>query len=115
MALFHAFMEPCVEMKMERTPDGMGGYKTAWKTGVEFHAAVIKNDSLEAEVAEKQGVTEVYKVTTPKGVGLDYHEVFRRKRDGATFRVTSNAADTQPPKGASFQFEQVKAERWELV
>ena len=41
MALFHAFMEPCVEMKMERVPDGLGGYKTAWKQGVEFHAAII--------------------------------------------------------------------------
>lgn len=117
--MFHnvidAFTETCIEMKMNRTPDGLGGFKTTWTEGTEFQAAIVKNDTLAASVAEKQGVTEVYTVTTPPGVGLDYHEVFRRKRDGATFRVTTNSGDTKPPPVASFSFEQVKAERWELV
>lgn len=115
MSLFDMFMEECIEMKAERSPDGLGGFKTAWVEGVNFHAAVIKNNTLAASVAEKQGVTEIYTVTTPPGVGLKHYEVFKRKRDGATFRVTSNAEDTKPPKMASFSFEQVKAERWELV
>lgn len=113
--LIDAFMTRCIEMKMNRTPDGLGGFKTSWTEGAEFDAAIVKNDSLAASVAEKQGVTEVYTVTTAAGVGLDYHEVFRRLSDGATFRVTTNSMDTKPPKVASFSFEQVKAERWELV
>ena len=113
--LFDTFMETCVEMKMSRVPDGLGGFSPVWTEGEQFRAAVVKNDTLAASVAEKQGVTEVYTVTTHVGVGLDYHEVFRRVRDGATFRVTTNAGDTKPPRSASFAFEQVKAERWELV
>lgn len=113
--LIDAFMTRCIEMKMNRTLDGLGGFKTSWTEGAEFDAAIVKNGSLAASVAEKQGVTEVYTVTTHPGVGLGYHEVFRRKRDGATFRVTTPSQDSNPPPVASFQFEQVKAERWELV
>ena len=113
--LFECFFEDCVEMKMSRVPDGLGGFTPSWAEGADFRAAINKNNTLAASVAEKQGVTEVYTVTTPSGVGLDYHEVFRRKRDGATFRVTTNSGDTKPPPPASFSFEQVKAERWELV
>ena len=115
MSLFDAFMVDCVEMKAERQKDGLGGFKTVWVEGVTFKAAIVKDNTLAASVAEKQGVTEVYTVTTLPGVGLKYHEVFRRKNDGATFRATTNADDSKPPKTASFAFEQVKAERWELV
>jgi hypothetical protein len=113
--LFESMMVPCVMIEKKRVPDGQGGTATQWTDGAEFMAAVIKNDTLAAIVAEKQGVTEVYKVTTKPGVGLEFHEVFRRKFDGATFRVTSNATDSQTPKMASFAFEQVTAERWTLT
>ena len=113
--LFDAFMETCIEMKKTRVDDAVGGYRIEWTEGVEFQAAVNKDRSLQARIAEKEGVTEVYTVTTPKGVGLDFHEVFKRKSDGATFRVTSNAKDSETPKTASFSFEQVTAERWTLT
>lgn len=113
--LIEEFMKDCVEMKKTRVPDGLGGFKTQWTQGADFRAAIIKNDSLAASVAEKQGVTEVYTVTTKPGVGLDFHEVFRRLEDGATFRVATNSTDSRPPSVATFDFEQVKAERWELT
>lgn len=112
--LIESYLEPCVMLEKRRVPDGMGGFETSWTEGVEFRAAINKNTTLQASIAEKQGVSELYTVTTPIGVGLDFHEVFRRQADGAIFRVTSNAIDSRPPKGATMQFEQVKAERWEL-
>lgn len=112
MALFENMMTPCVMIEKKRVPDGQGGTKTEWKDGARFMAAITKNDTLAAVVAEKQGVTEVYRVTTKPGVNLEFHEVFRRESDGATFRVTSNAADSRPPEAASFAFERVRAERW---
>ena len=114
MKLFEQFFEPCVEIRKTRVDDGQGGYNTQWVDGVTFNAAVIKDKTLAARVAEKQGVTEVYTVTTNVGVGLDFHDVFRRESDGQVFRVTSNARDSQTPKSAAFQFEQVSAERWVL-
>lgn len=113
--LIDAFMTKCVELRKVREPDGQGGYETKWQEGAAFEAAICKNTTLAASVAEKQGVTEVYTVTTAPGVGLEYHEVFRRESDGAVFRVTSNSTDSRAPKVAGFDFEQVKAERWELV
>lgn len=115
MSLIDAFYTPCVMLERRRRPDGLGGYTTTWADGAEFMAAIVKNDTLEAQLAEKQGVTEVYTVTTPEGVGLEYHDVFRRKGDGATFRATGNARDSMPPRAASFRFEQAKAERWEIT
>lgn len=97
------------------TPDGMGGFIPKWVDGAEFQAAIVKNTSMEARLAEKQGVTELYTVTVNKGIPLDYHDVFRRIRDGAIFRVTSNIADSETPSVASFQIGQVTAEKWVLT
>lgn len=107
-------IEPCVMVEKKRKPDGFGGFVTEWADGETFDAAITKDSTLAAQVAEKQGVTQVFTVTTPVGVGLEFHEVFKRLSDSAIFRATSNYYDSAPPKNASFKFEQVRAERWEL-
>lgn len=108
------FMARCTMLEKKRIPDGQGGFTTGWADAGPFMAAVVKDNTLAARVAEKQGVTEVYTVTTAEGVGLEFHDVFRRDSDGEIFRVTSNANDSRPPAVATFSFEQVTAERWEL-
>lgn len=112
--LIKSAMVPCVMIVKTRVPDGQGGTTTGYAEGAEFEAAITKNRTLEAVRAEKEGVTELYLVTTAKGVGLDYGETFKRTSDGAMFRVTSNAKDSETPKAASFAFERVRAERWEM-
>lgn len=111
--LIKSMMTPCVMIDKKRVPNGQGGTRTEYVEGAEFLAAITKNKTLEAVRAEKEGVTELYLVTTEKGVGLDFGETFKRKSDGAKFRVTSNAKDSETPKAASFTFERVRAERWE--
>ena len=111
--LIRSAMTPCVMIVKTREPDGQGGTVTQYTEGAAFMAAITKNKTLEAVRAEKEGVTELYLVTTAKGVGLDYGETFKRLSDGAKFRVTSNAKDSETPKAASFSFERVRAERWE--
>ena len=113
-ALIDSMMTDCVMVEKKRVEDGLGGFVTAWADGVKFRAAIVKDNTLAARVAEKEGVTEVYTVTTASGVDLDYHEVFRRQEDGQIFRVTSNNVDSRPPAAATFDFEQVTAERWTL-
>lgn len=112
--LIDAFKERCVMMDKSHVPDGEGGFTTAWSEGVAFDAAVVKDTSLEARIAEKDGLTNVYTVTTSPNASLDYHDVFKRMRDGQIFRVTSNGDDKRAPAVASFQFEQVTAEEWML-
>lgn len=112
--LIDGYLQPCVMLTKKRVPDGQGGFEAIWTDGDEFDAAIVKDRSLQARVAEKQGVSSVYTITTARGVALEYHEVFRRVSDGATFRVTSDYTDSRPPNVATFDFEQVTAERWEL-
>lgn len=114
MRLFEKMMVDCTKIDRTTSEDGLGGYKSKWKDGLRFKAAVVKNNTLEAKIAEKNGVTEIYTVTASKGTELGYHDVFRRDSDGAIFRITSNARDSETPDMASFQFTQVTAERWEL-
>lgn len=115
MSLIDVMMDDCVMLDRQTVPDGLGGFTHKWVDGAPFRAAIIKNNTLEAAIAEKQGVTELYTVTVDKGVNLQYHDVFRRLSDRETFRVTSNILDSQTPSVATFQIGQVTAERWELV
>ena len=112
--LYEEAFEECTLIERRIVDDGMSGYTKEWIDGVKFVAAISKDNTLEARVAEKQGVTEIYTVTFPKGLPIEYHNVFRRASDGLTYRVTSNAKDTETPPMASFQAAQVTAERWDL-
>ena len=112
--LIRSALVPCVMIEKRRVPDGQGGTTTEYAEGAAFEAAITKDKTLNAVVAEKQGVTEVYLVTTRVGVGLDFGETFKRKEDGMLFRVTSNSTDSKTPKAASFAFERVRAERWSI-
>ena len=98
-----------------RVSDGEGGFTTSWQEGAEFDAAIVKDTSLEARIAEKDGLTNTYTVTTSVNAALDFHDVFKRLSDSQVFRVTSNGDDKRTPSVASFQFEQVTAEEWRLA
>ena len=97
------------------TADGYGGYITSWIEGAEFQAAIVLDNSIEARIAEKQGVTALYTITTKKAVNLQYHDVFRRLKDGKIFRVTSDGDDNHTPASANLNMRQVSAEEWELT
>ncbi len=114
MSLLQEYMEPCQLLEKKRVPDGEGGFDSSWTDGAEFNAAVECNTSLQARTAEKQGVTSLYTVTCEPNAVLEYHDVFRRLRDGKIFRVTSDGDDVRTPERASFQVSQVTAEEWEL-
>ena len=115
MSLLTQAMEDVVMLGKTRVPDGEGGFTTEWADGVQFKAAINFDSSMEARTAEKQGVTSLYTVTVPLNCKLEYHDSFRRLRDGKVFRVTSDGDDKITPTSASFQFAQVTAEEWTPV
>ena len=114
MSLINDWQEACVMLEKTRVEDGEGGFITTWQDGAQFMAAITFSSSMEARRAEKEGVTSLYTVTTPKNAKLEYHDVFRRVRDGKIFRVTSDGDDVVTPDSATFQFSQVTAEEWAL-
>ena len=81
MSLIEEGMTACAIMNKVRTPDGEGGFITEWTVGAEFQAAITFDSSLQAKVAEKQGVKSLYTVTTAKNAKLDFHDVIKRLSD----------------------------------
>lgn len=114
MSLLEESMTTCVFLNKQEVPDGYGGYITTWAEGAEFLCAIVFDTSIEARMAEKQGVSSLYTVTTRKDMTLEYHDVFKRLSDNKIFRVTSDGDDKYTPNSARLNMRQVTAEEWEL-
>lgn len=115
MSLVEQMMEPCVIVNKVQTSDGESGLSTEWIEGAEIMAAITFDSSMQARIAQKDGVTSVYTITTRKDIQLDYHTVLKRLSDGQYFRTTSNAGDKVSPAASRLNMAQVTAERWELT
>ena len=115
MSLLREFMTECVFMNKAKVPDGEGGFTTEWTEGAQIDVAIVHNSTMQARIAEKEGVTSTYTLTTTKENSLEFHDVIKRLSDNAIFRVTSNSEDTTTPQSATLNMAQVQAERWELT
>lgn len=115
MSLLSEAMEKCVMLNKNSQPDGYGGRIDVWvESEFDFDAAIVFDTSIEARRAEAEGVRSLYTVTTEKAVTLEYHEVFKRLRDGKIFRVKSDGDDKYTPSSANLNMRQVTAEEWTL-
>jgi hypothetical protein len=114
MSLIDDFTSKCVMQDRVTQPDGYGGFKPSWVDGAEFDAAITLDTSMQSRIAEQQGVTALYTVTTKKNINLQYHDAFKRLSDGKIFRVTSDGDDKATPISASLNMRQVSAEEWSL-
>ena len=112
--LLDDYMENCVMIDKTTVSDGRGGYDTVYVDGATFKAAFRLDDSIQAKIAEQQGVTGIYSVTTQKSINLQYHDIFRRSSDGKVFRVTSDGDDKKTPVSATLNMRQVSAEEYTL-
>lgn len=110
--LLDSMMEDCTILNRIRKDDPFGSYTETWEDGATFKAAIIKNSTTEAQIAEKQGIKELFTVVVEKGFDLDYHDSFKRDSDGQTFRVTSNITDSEAPEASTVKIAKVTAEKW---
>lgn len=115
IGLMNDFLEDCTLVEKTKVPDGEGGWTIRWVDGMDFQAAITYDTTIQARVAESEGMKATYTITTEKGTSLDFHDVFRRERDGQVFRVTSQGDDKQTPASSTFQVSQVAAEEWALA
>ncbi len=112
MSLLDDMMEQFHIMDKVTSDDGYGGVTTEWKEGATFQGVATFDSSMQARAAEKQGVTSMYTVTTPKSVVLQYHDVIKRDRDGKVLRITSDGDDKYTPASAGLNMRQVSAEEF---
>lgn len=115
MSLLDEAMTACVMLDKVTQADGYGGYIVNWREGAEFDCAIVLDNSLQAKVAEQQGVTGLYTITTKKALNLQYHDVFKRLSDNKIFRVTSDGDDKFTPASAGLDMRQVTAEEFVLT
>lgn len=115
MSLIDEMMDSCVIMNKSKVPDGEGGFVTEWNEGAEILVAIVNDSSMQARIAEKEGVTNTYTLTTRRDNALEFHDVIKRVKDGATFRVTSEASEKKSPIVASMDMAQCSAEKWSLT
>lgn len=114
MSLLLDAMEDCTIMDKRTGPDGRGGVKTTWEDGAPIQAAIVLDTSMQARIAEGQGVKSLYTITTPKSVVLQFHDVIRRERDNKVFRITSDGDDKATPAVATLNMRQTSAEEYML-
>ena len=115
MSLLSEAMEKCHIMDKTTRPDGYGGVITEWKEGAEIKAAIVFDNSLQARVAEKQGVNDIYTIATEKNVVLRFHDIIKRDSDGKYYRATSNGDDNKTPRSAGLNMRVVTAELMENI
>ena len=114
MALVDCYKTPCVFMTPTKTPDGSGGWITEWAEGETFSAAIVRDTSTEARIAEAAGTVSAYTVTVSRDVHLPFHSVIKRLTDGKVFRITSDNAEKKTPVCTGLDMAQSTAEEWRL-
>lgn len=115
MSLLKNMMERFCFVEHTKEPDGEGGFVKTWNDGAEFDAAMVLDTTMQARVAEKQGVASVFTITTSRNTLLEYNDVIRRLSDRQTFRITSNGKDKISPNSGTIDISQATAEKWELT
>lgn len=114
MSLLSEAMTDCKVINKQIVDDGYGGQKTIWTEGATIQCAIVLNNSIQAQIAQKQGTTAYYTITTEKALNLQYHDVIKRLEDGKIFRITSDGDDNKTPESAGLDMRQVTAEEWSL-
>ena len=115
MSMLEDLARPSVLMEKKRVPDGAGGFLVEWTEGAEFTNYQALDTSMEARIAEKQGVTSLYSALVDKAVPIEYNDVFKDKATGETYRVTSNPEDKPAPRSSMLPLKYFTAERWSLT
>lgn len=93
---------------------GIGGVDYAYNKGAEITVQLIPQETLSAQVAQAITEKKMYTVCVDKGITLKKGQVFLRKKDNETFRITESNIEHETPASANLQFSYAKAEKWEL-
>lgn len=114
MSLLDEYKRHCVMMDKKTVPDGYGGFISQYEEGAEFDCVLDLDNSMQARIGMQQGVKNVYTITTPRTIVLEFHDVIKDKATDRVFRITSDGQDKATPPSTSLDMRQVTAEEWSL-
>lgn len=107
------YSEPITVMEKKLISDGMGGYEVEWHEGITFEGVINTANTIEVQVAEKEGVKAVYVLLFPNVMPLDYGDILLS--NNRYFKVATNPEDGKPPRRSRLDFIQVKLEPYNMV
>lgn len=105
--------EEFVVMNINLTDDGYGGQAYRVVEGLHFNAVLILGNSIQAEIAQKQGVTGIYTLAYPKNLDIPARTVIRRIKDGKYLRTIELDGNPMPDE-ASIEVKVTRAEDYTL-
>lgn len=114
MSLIDSMMDECVLINKIKEPDGAGGFIPEYIETAHFSASVLADTTMQARIADKDGMKSTYTVTTRQNVGLEFHDIFKVLKTGQTYRITSDPKEKHSPNASTLNIQQSTAERWEL-
>lgn len=102
----------CIEK--HKVPDGLGGVENSYSEGVKFKGAATNSNSLQAKIAEQQGVKSIYKFVTNKSNALEYGDIIKKASSDFYLRITSNPEEGTPSDFLQVDTVEYSAERFTL-
>lgn len=114
MTILDGIMTTCRRMDKVTADDLYGGTIETYQPGATFQAVIRKDSSMEALIAERSGLTEIFTVVVDKRIRLRLHDVIRRESDQQIFRITSDTLDSEAPEASTIKITKCTAERWTL-
>ena len=105
--------EEFVVMNINLTDDGYGGQAYRIVEGLHFNAVLILGNSIQAEIAQKQGATGIYTLVYPKNLDIPARTVIRRIKDGKYLRTIELDGNPMPDE-ASIEVKVTRAEDYIL-
>ena len=105
--------EEFVVMNINLTDDGYGGQAYRVVEGLHFNAVLILGNSIQAEIAQKQGVTGIYTLAYPKRLNIPARTVIRRVKDGKYLRTIELDGNPMPDE-SSIKVKVTRAEDYTL-
>lgn len=107
MSLIDEYTEDFTIIAETETPDGYGGSNTTYTEIGQIQGALSVNNTPEVLIAQSQGVSAIYTLTTKKDINLKYHTILKRNKNNQILLVTSDGSDVHTPKSASLNIRQV--------
>lgn len=106
--------EKLVVVEKRTIPDGLGGYEVAYVEGAEFMGSITLDSSIEAKVAEQNGMKSVFTLVVDSSLPIERNDTLKRKSTNEYFRLTSNPNDTLVKTQMDGELKSASIERFEI-
>ena len=113
--IFDEYREDFAFMDKSHTRDSEGNPIVTWtQSEATFKAGIRFDNSVQAKVAQANGVQDLYTIICEKSIDLEFNDVIKRLDTGVTYRITTSGKDNHTPASAGLNMRAVSAKVWAI-